>query len=52
MTASLGLAIYPDDAVTADDLVNVADKSMYGVKAARKAKLPDDARERAKSGKR
>ena len=52
VTASLGLALYPEDADNADDLVNVADKSMYGVKAARKAKLPDEARERAESGQR
>ncbi len=52
VTASLGLALYPDDAADADDLVNVADKSMYAVKAARKAKLPDEARERARSGQR
>lgn len=52
VTASLGLALYPDDAANADDLVNVADKSMYAVKASRKAKLPDEARDRAESGRR
>lgn len=52
VTASLGLALYPDDAVDSDDLVNVADASMYSVKAARKAKLPDGARARAASGRR
>ena len=52
VTASLGLALYPEDASCADDLVNVADKSMYAVKASRKAKLPDEARDRAESGRR
>lgn len=52
VTASLGLAVYPDDAVSSDDLVNVADKSMYAVKASRKAKLPGDARGRAEAGQR
>ena len=52
VTASLGLALYPEDATNADDLVNVADKSMYAVKASRKAKLPAEARDRAESGQR
>lgn len=52
VTASLGLALYPEDATDSDDLVNVADKSMYAVKASRKAKLPGDARDRAESGQR
>ena len=52
VTASLGLALYPEDASNSDDLVNVADKSMYAVKASRKAKLPGDARQRAESGQR
>ncbi len=52
VTASLGLALYPDDAADSDDLVNVADASMYGVKASRKAKLPEGARDRAASGRR
>ncbi len=47
VTASLGLALYPDDATTADGLVNVADVSMYNVKASRKAKLPKSAKQRA-----
>ncbi len=47
VTASLGLALYPDDATTADGLVNVADVSMYNVKSARKAKLPKSAKQRA-----
>ncbi len=40
VTASLGLALYPDDAAAIDELVGVADKAMYRVKASRKAKLP------------
>ncbi len=40
VTASMGLALYPEDAATADDLLNVADVGMYAVKASRKAKLP------------
>ena len=52
VTASLGLALYPDDAMTADDLVNHADRGMYSVKASRKAKLPAEAQERAASGRR
>ena len=47
VTASLGLALYPDDARTGDDLLHVADVGMYTVKASRKAKLPAEARERA-----
>jgi len=43
------LALFPDDATGADDLVAVADVAMYGVKASRKAKLPQGARERAAS---
>lgn len=41
VTASLGLAMFPDDARNPDDLLNVADLGMYRVKAARKAKLPE-----------
>lgn len=52
VTASLGLALYPDDAASADDLVNHADRGMYSVKASRKAKLPAEAQERAASGRR
>lgn len=52
VTASLGLAVYPEDAPNSDDLVNVADKSMYAVKASRKARLPDAARGRAEAGQR
>jgi len=37
------------DATLADDLVAVADVAMYGVKASRKAKLPQQVRERAES---
>ena len=40
VTASMGLAVFPEDADNADDLVNTADRGMYGVKAARRAKLP------------
>jgi diguanylate cyclase (GGDEF)-like protein len=40
ITASMGLAVFPQDADNADDLVNTADRGMYGVKAARRAKLP------------
>lgn len=40
VTASIGLALFPDDATSGDDLVNVADMAMYKVKAARAAKLP------------
>jgi diguanylate cyclase (GGDEF)-like protein len=39
VTASLGLSVFPDDAAGADDLVGVADRGMYGVKAARRAQL-------------
>lgn len=49
VTASLGLALFPDDAVDPDELVAIADVAMYGVKASRKAKLPPDARQRAAS---
>jgi len=31
--ASVGVALYPDDGVTAMDLVNSADTTMYQVKA-------------------
>lgn len=47
VTASLGLALYPDDAATGDDLVNKADASMYSVKASLKSKLPAEAQARA-----
>ncbi len=40
VTASMGLAVFPEDAHDVDEIVNVADVAMYGVKAARKAKLP------------
>jgi diguanylate cyclase (GGDEF)-like protein len=40
ITASMGLAVFPQDADNADDLVNTADRGMYGVKAARRSKLP------------
>jgi len=40
VTASLGLALYPEDADAAETLVSVADHAMYKVKASRKAKLP------------
>ncbi len=50
VTASLGLALYPDDAHKVEDLIAKADKGMYAVKASRKAKLPADARSRAAAG--
>ena len=36
VTASLGLAVYPIDARSPDDLVAAADIAMYGAKATRK----------------
>lgn len=39
VTASMGLAIFPDDAKTPDELVAAADVGMYRVKASRKAKM-------------
>jgi diguanylate cyclase (GGDEF)-like protein len=50
VTASLGLALYPDDAASGDDLVNKADAGMYSVKASRKSKLPAEAQARAVAG--
>lgn len=49
VTASLGLAMFPDDARAADDLLNVADVAMYRVKAGRRAQLPAEARQRAQA---
>ncbi len=40
VTASLGLAMYPEDGESPDDLLALADVGMYGVKASRRAKLP------------
>ena len=34
VTSSLGIAIYPDDGLTADDLLHAADSAMYRVKQA------------------
>jgi predicted signal transduction protein with EAL and GGDEF domain len=42
--ASFGIAIYPDDGDTGDDLLNVADAAMYVVKNSRKQaanKIPE-----------
>lgn len=35
LTASIGIAIYPDDGTTAQDLVKSADKAMYHAKKVR-----------------
>jgi diguanylate cyclase (GGDEF)-like protein len=32
LTVSIGLAVYPHDAETGDDLVNLADKALYRAK--------------------
>lgn len=39
ISASIGLAIYPEEAVNSDELVAVADVGMYTVKASRRAQL-------------
>jgi diguanylate cyclase (GGDEF)-like protein len=36
-SASVGIALYPEDAVTADSLLSAADAAMYSVKEARKS---------------
>lgn len=47
VTASIGVALYPDDARNSDDLVTVADAAMYQVKLARKSQLPAALRSQA-----
>lgn len=47
VTASIGVALYPDDARSSDDLVTVADAAMYQVKLARKSQLPAALRSQA-----
>ncbi len=47
VTASIGVALYPDDARSSDDLVTVADAAMYQVKLSRKAQLPAALRSQA-----
>ena len=47
VTASIGVALYPDDARSSDDLVAVADTAMYQVKQARKSQLPAALRSQA-----
>lgn len=47
VTASIGVALYPDDAGTSDELVTFADTAMYRVKSARKAQLPPELRSQA-----
>jgi GGDEF domain-containing protein len=36
--ASIGVALYPEDGVTRDDLLNAADAAMYAVKKAKHQK--------------
>jgi diguanylate cyclase (GGDEF)-like protein/PAS domain S-box-containing protein len=40
--ASIGIAVFPDDAALLEDLVKVADQDMYRQKEARKAAAPGD----------
>ena len=46
----IGLALYPDDAASGDDLVNKADAGIYSVRALRKSKLPAEAQARTAAG--
>jgi len=40
--ASIGIAVFPDDAAFGEELVQQADQDMYRRKAARKAGVPRD----------
>ena len=39
ISASVGIALYPDSGLTAEELVKAADKAMYGVKKAGKGAI-------------
>jgi predicted signal transduction protein with EAL and GGDEF domain len=39
-SASVGFALYPEDAVTADSLLSTADTAMYAVKQSRNSSRP------------
>lgn len=50
MSASIGLAIYPDDGTTADTLLQNADRAMYRCKQYRSQPRPQDAASLLRSG--